>query len=122
MTNTRHIKTTQWACDVAERVLPRFESAFPDDARPRQAVAAGRSWARGDLKMIDARKAAFAAHAAARHAKDASQPYAEAAARSAGHAAATAHVITHAPHASKYALKACDDPVSESIWQKSRVP
>lgn len=122
MTNTQHIKTALWACDVAERVLVSFESVFPDDQRPQHAIEAGRKWACGEMKMTDARKAAFASHAAAREAKVLSHPKAEAAARSAGHAAATAHVITHAPHAGKYALKASDDPVSEEIWQKSTMP
>lgn len=122
MKNIHHIKTALWACDVAERVLVNFESVFSGDRRPRNAVKAGRLWARGEMKMTDARKAAFAAHAAAREAKSASHPKAEAAARSAGHAAATAHVITHAHHAGKYALKACDDPVSEETWQRSTKP
>ncbi|WP_146215544.1 putative immunity protein [Hoeflea marina] len=122
MTSTQHIKTAHWACDVAQRVLANFEDAFPNDERPRKAIEAGRMWARGELKMSEVRQAAFAAHDAARCARDASQPKAEAAARSAGHAAATAHVITHAPHACKYALKACDDPISEGIWQKSGAP
>lgn len=122
MKNIQHVKAALWACDVAERVLVSFESVFPDDRRPRNAVEAGRLWARGEMKMTDARKAAFAAHAAAREAKVSSHPKAEAAARSAGHAAASAHVITHAPHAGKYALKACADPVSEETWQKVTTP
>lgn len=122
MANIRHIKTVLWACDVAEHVLVSFESVLPDDRRPRYAIEAGRKWASGELKMTDARIAAFASHAAAREAKDLFHSKAEAAARSAGHAAATAHVITHAPHAGTYALKASDDPVSEEIWQKSTTP
>lgn len=35
------------ACDHAERVLPVFESAHPDDGRPRAAIAAARAWVRG---------------------------------------------------------------------------
>jgi hypothetical protein len=95
---------------------------FPEDERPRKAIEAGRKWASGEMTMMDARKAAFAAHAAARNAKSLFKPKAEAAARSAGHAAATAHVLTHAPHACSYALKACADPVSEKVWQKSVGP
>jgi len=53
--------------------------------------------------VSEARKAAFGAHAAAREVTDS---YAKAAARSAGHAAATAHVITHSKYAETYALKA----------------
>jgi hypothetical protein len=122
MANIRHIRMALWACDVAERVLVEFERVFPDDERPRKAIDAGRKWSSGELTMIAARKAAFAAHAAARNAKNSFEPKAEAAARSAGHAAATAHVITHAPHACTYALKACADPISEKLWQKSARP
>lgn len=119
MTSPDQISAAEWACRAAEHVLEKFECAFPDDKRPRHAIAAGRMWAGGELKMTNSRKAAFAAHDAARSAKDASQPQAEAAARAAGYAAATAHVITHAPHACNYALKACDDPTAERLWQRS---
>ncbi|WP_206686059.1 putative immunity protein [Kribbella qitaiheensis] len=60
-----------WATACAEHVLGNFERVVPDDARPREAIEAGRAWVRGELKMTDARKAAFAAHAAAREAPDA---------------------------------------------------
>ena len=118
MASAEHIQSVLWACEVADHALAIFEDVFPKDKRPRRAIEAGRSWARGGITVTDARAAAFAAHAAAREAKDASEPYAEAAARAAGHAAATAHVVTHAPYACKYARKACDDPVIEDIWQK----
>lgn len=72
--------------------------------------------------MADARKLAFAAHAAARQATGEA---AMAAARSAGHAAATAHVATHAPHAASYALKAKkaagEDDEVEHRWQQQRL-
>ena len=89
MADIRHIMTALWACEVADRVLAEFERVLPEDERPRKAIEAGRKWASGEMTMMDARKAAFAAHAAARNAKSLFQPKAEAAARSAGHAAAT---------------------------------
>lgn len=92
-----------WAADCAERVLPLFKNAEPEDDRPRNAIEAARAWARGDLKMTEARGAALAAHAAARNTDDDS---ARLAARAAGHAAATAHVAGHAQHAANYAIKA----------------
>ncbi len=98
-----HQALVLWATDCAERVLPYFEEKFPKDDRPKQAIAAGRAWVRGEITMSEARAAAFAAHAAAR---DADQPAARAAARSAGHAAATAHVPAHATHAATYAVSA----------------
>lgn len=123
-----HRSLVLWAADCAEHVLPTFETQYPDDNRPRQALEAGRAWVRmasgnsrngleflGEsgssldspagsvVTVTQVREAAFAAHAAAREAKG---PAACAAARSAGHAAATAHVAGHARHAAAYAVKA----------------
>lgn len=108
-----------WACECAERVLPHFEAERPSDDRPRRAIEAGRAWVRGELRMTDARKAAFAAHAAAR---EAGRPEAVAAARAAGHAAATAHVATHARHAANYAVAAAEDEAAERTWQTEQLP
>lgn len=57
-----------WAADCAEHVLQRFEEERPEDPRPRRAIEAGRAWAHGEMKLTEARAAAFAAHAAAREA------------------------------------------------------
>ena len=114
-----------WASDCAGHVLPYFESLYSDDDRPRQAVEAARAWARGDLAVAEARKAAFASHGAARAADNAA---AQAAARASGHAAATAHVADHARHAAAYAVKAVaagvggDAASMERDWQVSRLP
>lgn len=91
------------AADLAELVLSYFEEQRPHDDRPRQAIAAARAWAQGEITVGQARAAAFAAHAAAREVDD--RP-ARAAARAAGHAAATAHVVGHARHAATYAAAA----------------
>ena len=118
-----HRALVLWACDCAERVLPRFEEACPEDDRPRKAIEAGRAWARGEMPFSEVRAAALAAHAAARNAD---QP----AARAAGHAAATAHVPGHARHAAAYAIKAVTsaaDPTDaaaaeEREWQYQQLP
>lgn len=110
-----------WAADCAEHVLEQFERHHPNDHRPRNAVKAVRAWERGELAMSDARKAAFASHAAAREVEEAE---AKAVARSAGHAAATTHVATHAPHASAYAIKALAGTTlaeEERKWQCKRL-
>jgi len=113
---TQHKLLASWAADCAEHVLPVFEKEEADD-RSRKAIEASRAWVRGDITITEARKFAFAAHAAAREAKSAE---ATAAARSAGHAAATAHVHTHAKHAAAYALKAVKDQKAEREWQMER--
>ena len=88
-----------------------------DDERPRAAIAAARDWVGGKIKMTDARKAAFAAHAAAR---ETDNQAACLAARAARHAAPTAHVADHAKHAAAYALKAVSDVDAERQWQREQ--
>ena len=119
-----------WAADCAERVLPFFEKAYPEDDRPRKAIEACRTWVRtGVFKMADIRKASLAAHAAAREAKE--NDTACFAARAAGHAVATAHVPQHALGGAYYALKAVAvaDPSNAGVkiaeernWQSGRLP
>lgn len=98
-----HKELALWAADRAEEVLHYFEDKYPYDQRPKKAIEAARAWAHGEIKCGEARKAALATHAAAREAKD---PSAVAAARAAGHAAATAHVPRHAAGVVWYAEKA----------------
>ncbi len=93
------------AADHAEKYLHYFEDVYPDDDRPKKAIEAARAWANHEMKCGEARKAALAAHAAARDAEDKKAEYA---ARAAGHAAATAHVMTHAPGARWYTGKIKD--------------
>jgi hypothetical protein len=102
-----------WAADCAEHVLPFFEAAYPEDYRPRKAIETCRTWVRTSVfKMSEIRGASFAAHAAAREAKENSA--ACFAARASGQAVATAHVPQHAFGSAYYALKAvaAADPVN----------
>ncbi|MGV8855703.1 MAG: putative immunity protein [Devosia sp.] len=122
--NTKqHKAVANWAADCAERVLPLFEAAKPGDSRPKAAISAARRWANGKLSMADARKAAVAAHAAAR---DANNATGREAARAAAHAAASAHEPTSARHAANAAIKAViaaeGDDVAEEKWQDDNVP
>jgi len=114
-----------WAADCAERVLPFFENSYPNDDRPRQAIAALRTWvATGIFKMADVRQASLAAHAAARDVAE--DDAARSAARAAGQAMATAHVPTHAIATAIYAATAVRDAATtnaaaateqERAWQ-----
>ncbi len=118
-----------WAADCAERVLPFFEKAFPNDDRPRKAIDTCRMWVRtGMFKMTVIRGASLSAHAAAREAKE-NEP-AFFAARAAGQAVATAHVPQHAFGGAYYALKAIAsaDSVNAEVnvakerdWQAGRL-
>ena len=119
-----------WAADCAERVLPLFEAAYPEDDRPRSAIETGRTWVRtGVFRMAEIRGASLAAHAAARDAEEGSA--AQYAARAAGQAVATAHVPQHAYGAAYYALKAvaAANPANVAVnaalereWQAERLP
>jgi len=105
---TDHATLAIWACDCAERVLPYFEEAYPEDERPRLAIDAGRAWvSTGVFHMANTRKASLDSHAAAREAGDYSA--ARSAARAAGQAVAAAHAAGHAIAAAVYAATAVRD-------------
>jgi hypothetical protein len=92
-----------WAADCAERVLGLFEAAAPGDARPREAIARTRAFARGELDVAGEIRRRFAGGGAAREVRD---PAAAAAARAAGQASAVAHMGAHALGAAAYAATA----------------
>jgi hypothetical protein len=94
-----------WTIECAEEVLPIFESKFPEDHRPREALEAAKAWASGEIKMPLAKKAAHASHKAATAAGD-ENPAARAAARAIGHVVGTIHVETHAMGFVFYAITA----------------
>jgi hypothetical protein len=117
-----------WAADCAEHVLHHFERARPQDERPRRAIQLGRAWARGEVKMTEARTGAGHANAAARDLSGAARH----AAYAAGQAAAVAHVAAHELGAAAYAIKAARAaaPAGESEsagrhecrWQRAQLP
>jgi hypothetical protein len=111
-----------WAAECAERVLSYFEEKYPDDDRPRRAIAVLRDWiATGVFSMSVIRKASLGAHAAAKGKKEADAVFA---AHAAGQAVGTAHVVTHALGASLYGIRAVaahsgneNDGFKERDWQ-----
>src|SRR5437879_10571017 len=66
LTDSDHQLLALWAAACAEHVLDLFESAQPEDTRPRQAIEQARAWVRGEITMTLARMAAGHANAAAR--------------------------------------------------------
>ena len=108
-----------WAADCAEHVLKYFNKKRPKDKRPQKAIKAARDWASGKIRTGEARKAALAAHAAARSVPDGPTRYA---ARAAGHSAAVAHVASHTAGVVYYALKTVKNADEEIRWQKKRLP
>ena len=128
LTDADHHLLAVWAAACAEHVLQLFEQAQPGDERPRRAIEQARAWARGEIRMTEARTAAFAAHAAAREACGAARE----AARAAGHAVAVAHMADHELGAAAYAIRAVQaaaDPNgsvqagrAECRWQREQLP
>jgi hypothetical protein len=102
LTNDDHHRLALWAALCAEHVLHFFEEVQPKDKRPRQAIDLTRAWVQGKITMSQARKAAFAAHAAAREVTGAAKE----AARAAGQAVAVAHMADHELGAAAYAIRA----------------
>ena len=128
LTDEDHRLLAEWALLCAEHVLHLFEEQQPADSRPRDAIDAGRGWIRGEVRMGDARGAAFQANAAARGMPDP----AKFAALSAGQAVAVAHVAAHDLGAAAYAIRATGAGVPadeaaragtrEREWQRAHLP
>lgn len=92
-----------WAATCADHVLHLFESADPDDPRPRHALDHARAWTRGEISMMESRAAGGHAMAAARDKRGAARH----AAFAAGQASVVAHVAAHELGAAAYAIKSC---------------
>ena len=101
LTDSDHRILALWAASCAEHVLGLFESAEPEDPRPRAAIEHARAWVRGEVKMMQARKAAGQAQAAARNLRGAPRH----AAYAAGQAAVVPHVAAHELGAAAYAIR-----------------
>ena len=102
LTDADHQLLALWAAQCAKHVLHLFEQAEPSDARPREAIDAARAWARGEMKMMEARARGGHAMAAARPLRGA----ARFAAFAAGQAACVGHVPEHDLGAAAYAIRA----------------
>ena len=83
-----------WCVGYAEiRLLPIYETAYPNDERPKLAIIAARDWLDAKIKLPQAKADILVCHAAAREAEG--SPAARAAARAIGQCAATIHAPTH---------------------------
>ncbi len=128
LTDSYHQLLALWAASCAEHVLHRFESARPEDPRPRQAIESARAWVRGEIRMSQARTAGGHAMAAARDLSGAARH----AAYAAGQAAVVAHVAAHELGAAAYAIKAARAAAPEGEgesagriecwWQRDQLP
>jgi len=128
LTDSDHRLLALWAASCAEHVLHLFESARPEDQRPRHAIDQARAWVRGEILMTQSRTAAGHANGAARDLSGAPRHAAYAAAQ----AAAVAHVPAHDLGAAAYAIKAARAAAPkgegesagrlECRWQRDQLP
>jgi hypothetical protein len=128
LTDSDHYRLALWAASCAEHVLPLFESAYPGDPRPRQAIEHARAWVRGEVRMMESRAAGGHAMGAARD----KQGAARFAAYAAGQAGAVAQVAAHELGAAAYAIKAAraaaPDGAADAAgrrecrWQRDQLP
>jgi len=129
LTDADHQLLALWAAACAEHVLDLFESAQPQDPRPRQAIEHTRAWVRGEVTMVQARAAGGHAMGAARDLSGAARH----AAYAAGQAACVAHVAARDLGAAAYAIKAACAAVPpkaeiddagrlERQWQREQLP
>ena len=128
LTDADHQLLALWAAACAEHVLALFESAQPEDPRPREAIEHARAWARGEVKMMRARAAGGRAMDAARDLRGAARH----AAYAAGQAGVVAHVAAPELGAAAYAIKAARAAApegeseaagrAECRWQRDQLP
>lgn len=117
LTDEHHHLLAEWAAVCAEHVLHIFEQERPGDTRPRDAIATGRAWIRGDVRMREAHQTSFVANAAGRGLPDAPRF----AALAAGQAVAVAHVAAHDLGAAAYAIRAVAASVPAAEAESVRV-
>jgi len=128
LTDADHHLLALWAAACAEHVLHLFESAQPQDLRPRQAIEHVRAWVGGEVTMMQSRAAGGHAMGAARNLRGSARH----AAYAAGQAGAVAHVAAHDLGAAAYAIKAVRAAVpaseaeragrGECQWQRAQLP
>lgn len=106
-------EVARFAAESAQEALPIFESVHPGDSRPRDAIAAAWTFARGGKRGKTLRDTAWAAQKAAQDANTAAAGSAARAAMSAASAAylhplGDPHQVKHILGAAAYAARAAE--------------
>jgi hypothetical protein len=125
LTDADHQLLALWAATCAEHVVHLFEREEPSDGRPRDAIEAARAWARGEMKMMEARARGGHAMGAARQRRGP----ARFAAYAAGQAACVGHLPAHDLGAAAYAIKAAQSSSPHNLnagrlhrdWQRDQL-
>lgn len=110
-----HRTLVMWALDCAKSTLKQFEEKYPNEHRPRTCLLLSEAWARGEMKMPDAKRAILDSHAVAKEIDD--REYG-ALCHAIGHAGATVHVGTHALGLPMYELTALVIKYGKDNYQK----
>ena len=82
-----------WALELAEETARELAGKYPEDPRPREAIAASRAWAAGEIKMPIAKQAILSCHAMA---KELTNPADIARCHAVGQACSVVHTAGHA--------------------------
>ena len=110
-----------WALELAEETARELAGKYPEDPRPREAIAASRAWASGEIKMPIAKQAILNCHAMA---KELAHPADIARCHAVGQACSVVHTTGHALGYPMYALTAivlelgldgCRDSVEQRV-------
>ena len=92
-----------WALKLAEETTRELAENYPEDHRPREAIAASGAWASGEIKMPIAKQAILNCHAIA---KELTNPADIARCHAVGQACSVVHTAGHALGYPLYALTA----------------
>lgn len=92
-----------WGLELAEETTQKLEEKYPEDHRPREAIAAARAWAAGETKMPIAKRAILDCHAMA---KELTTPADIARCHAVGQACSVVHTAGHALGYPMYELTA----------------
>jgi len=110
-----------WALELAEETVLQLTEKYPEDHRPREAIAASRAWAAGEIKMPIAKRAILNCHAMAKELTDLADI---ARCHAVGQACSVVHTVGHALGYPMYELTAivleqgldnCRDAVEQRV-------
>ena len=117
-----------WALELAEETALELAEKYPEDPRPREAIAASRAWASGEIKMPIAKQAILSCHAMA---KELTAPADIARCHAVGQACSVVHTAGHSLGYPMYeltsivlelGLEACRDPIEQRVmYYKQRL-
>ena len=92
-----------WALELAEETTRELAEKYPENHRPREAIAASRAWAAGEIKMPIAKRAILNCHAMAKELTDSADI---ARCHAVGQACSVIHTVGHALGYPMYELTA----------------